>query len=101
VHDAPLDCKPLLVRRGCLRSSGGTAASAVVGALPLKQPRTPPVAPSPLPPAWYSPSFSQMTSTELVEVEELELWVDTASNEKTEEEEEDAEDEIDEAYGCA
>jgi hypothetical protein len=42
-----------------------------------------------------------MTSTEPVDVEELELLVDTASNEKTEEEEEDAEDEIDEAYGCA
>jgi hypothetical protein len=42
-----------------------------------------------------------MTSTEFVDVEELELWVDTASNEKTDEEEEDAEDEIDEAYGCA
>ena len=54
-----------------------------------------------LPPAWYSPSFSQITSTELVDDEEMELWVDTASREKTEEEEEEADDEIDEAYGCA
>jgi hypothetical protein len=55
----------------------------------------------PLPPVWYSPSFSQITSTELVDVDEIEPWVDTASREKTEEEEEEAEEEIDEAYGCA
>jgi hypothetical protein len=36
-----------------------------------------------------------------VDDEEMELWVDTASREKTEEEEEEADDEIDEAYGCA
>lgn len=100
MQDTPLDRKPLLVRRGCLRSSGGTVASAAVGALPLKQPRTTPVTPNPLPPAWYSPSFSQITSTELVDVEEIELWLDTASKEKTEDEG-DVEEEIDEAYGCA
>lgn len=41
------------------------------------------------------PSFSQITSTGLVEVEEIEL--ETQSSEKTEEEEEEAEEAIEDA----
>lgn len=69
--------------------SAGTAASGL-GATPLAKPRG---HPGFLP--RLSASFSQITSTGLVAVEEIELW--EASSEKTEEEEEEAEEEIEEA----
>jgi len=40
-----------------------------------------------------------MTSTAVVEDDEIELWVDTQSNEKIEEDEEEAEEPTDEEYG--
>lgn len=87
----------LLVRRGCLRNSGATAASVALGKTPLTPPRELVTEVKILPATWYSPSFSQITSTGFVEVDEMELWLDTQSKEKTEEDEEDAEEEIDEA----
>lgn len=71
-----------------MRSSDGTTPSAL-GARPLGIARG--RAPVFLP----CPSFSQITSTGLVDVEEIELE-ETQSREKTEEEEE-AEEEIEEA----
>lgn len=78
-----------LVRRGCIRSSAGTAPSSL-GAAPLVKARG--HVPTGLPNA--SPSFSQITSTGLVAVDETELC--EASSEKTEEEEEEAEEAIEE-----
>lgn len=63
-------------------------------ALPLKGARE---GPSPLPAVWYSPSFSQMTSTGFVEAEEMDPWEETPSRENTDDEEEDAEEEMDDA----
>jgi len=40
-----------------------------------------------------------MTSTVFVEDEEIELWEDTQSREKTDEDDEEADEAIDEAYG--
>jgi hypothetical protein len=40
-----------------------------------------------------------MTSTAVVEDDEIELWVDTQSNEKIEEDEEEAKEPTDEEYG--
>jgi hypothetical protein len=77
------------VRRGCMRISTGTAASAL-GGNPLAKLR----GHVGCLPNWLS-SFSQITSTGLVVVEEMELC--EASSEKTEEEEEEAEEEIEEA----
>jgi len=78
-----------LVRRGCIRSSAGTGPSSL-GAAPLEKARG--HVPTGLPNA--SPSFSQITSTGLVAVDETELC--EASSEKTEEEEEEAEEAIEE-----
>lgn len=72
-----------------MRSSDGTTPSALgAGPLGIARGRAPLVF---LP----CPSFSQITSTGLVDVEEIEL--ETQSREKTEEEEEEAEEEIEEA----
>lgn len=82
----------VLVRRGCLRSSGGTAASTGLGTGLCREPCSEPLAASDC-----SPSFSQCTSTGFVEVDEMELWVELPSREKMEEEEEEAEDETEDA----
>ena len=75
----------MLVRRGCLRNSGGTAASGLGGTGPRR------LGSEPLAGRDCSPSCSQATSTGFVEVEEMELWAELLSREKTEEEEEEAE----------
>lgn len=85
-----------LVRRGCLRSSGGTEPSAALGTDALAKARG--QEPFGFRPAnWLSPSFSQITSTVLVEVDEVVLCEETQSREKTEEDDEEAEEDIEEA----
>lgn len=72
-----------------MRSSAGTAPSSL-GAAPFAKARG--HVPTDLPSV--SPSFSQITSTGLVAVDETELC--EASSEKTEEDEEEAEEAIEE-----
>lgn len=49
------------------------------------------------PATWLSPSFSQITSTGLVDVDEMVLCEETQSREATDEDDEEAEEEIEEA----
>lgn len=74
-----------LVRRGCIRSSAGTGPSSL-GALVKARGHVLTGLPN------ASPSFSQITSTGLLAVDETELC--EVSSEKTEEEEEEAEEAI-------
>lgn len=91
------------VRLGCFRSSGGTGQSVTLEVQLLKPLREQCDAFSgwgkPRPEESPDSSFSQMTSTAVVEDEEIELWIDAESNEKIEEDDDEAEEPIEEEYG--
>lgn len=83
------------MRRGCVRSSDGTTPSTLeVGPLAKARGHAPFGF---LPANWLLLSFSQITSTGLVDVDEIELCEETQSRENTDEEEEEAEEEIEDA----
>lgn len=82
------------MRRGCVRSSDGTTPS-TLEAGPLAKARG--HAPFGFLPNWLLFSFSQITSTGLVDVDDIELCEETQSRENTDEEEEEAEEEIEDA----
>lgn len=97
-HGRPVDWAGwLLVRRGCLRSSGATAVSAGLQA-PFREQRTAASLDGAELRGCEPASCSQITSTE---ADEMELCEDAPSSEKIDEDEEEAEEETDEVYGCA